>query len=192
MYRQHPAIAWMIVTLNQSINSMKLNINQRNWLLGIHIATGGLWFGTALCSVALALSMVLLLPGDALHGINLARSVMGQYIIAPAAVFSVITGVLLCSFTNWGFFKHYWVVAKQLTTLILIVVGSVWLESMTKEMMALSEAGRSQVLQNPDYLALQNTAILGGALQVLALLAVIMTSTIKPWGKRKAAQPLKR
>lgn len=170
---------------------MKLNVNQRSWLLGIHIATGGLWLGTALCSVALALSMVLLLPGDALYGINLARNVMGQYIIAPSAVFSVITGALLCSFTNWGFFKHYWVIAKQLVTLILIVVGSVWLESMTKEMMALSEAGRSQVLQNPDYLAIQNTSILGGALQTLALLAIIIVSTVKPWGKRKALQSSK-
>ena len=167
---------------------MRLRINQRNWLLSLHIATGGLWFGTALCSVALALSIVLLEPGDAIHGINLARNLLGQYIIIPAAVFSVITGVLLCGFTNWGFFKHYWVMAKQLVTLLLIVLGSVWLGPMTKEMTALSEVGRSQVLQNPDYLTLQTTVALGGALQTLALLAVIIVSTVKPWGKRKAVQ----
>lgn len=167
---------------------MKLSINQRNWLLSLHIATGGLWFGTALCSVALALSIVLLNPGDALHGINLARNLLGQYIIVPAAIFSVITGVLLCSFTSWGFFKHSWVIVKQITTLILIVIGSVWLGPMTKEITTLSEAGRSQVLQNPDYLALQNTVTLGGALQTLSLLVVIIVSTIKPWGKRKAVQ----
>lgn len=171
---------------------MKLSINQRNWLLSLHIATGGLWFGTALCSIALALSIVLPDHTDAIHGINLARNFMGQYIIVPAAVFSVITGVLLCSFTNWGFFKHYWIIAKQLSTLILIVLGSVWLGPMTKEMTALSEVGRSQVLQNPDYLALQNTVALGGGLQTLALLAIIIVSTVKPWGKRKAAQSSKK
>ena len=154
--------------------------NHRNWLLSPHIATGGLWFGTALCSVALAVSIVLLNPVDEIHGINLARNFLGQYIIVPAAVFSVITGVLLCSFTSWGLFKHYWVIAKQLATLLLIMLGSIWLGSMTKEMTALSEVGRSQVLQNPDYLSLQNTVTLGGALQTLALLAVIIVSTVKP------------
>ncbi|QUS62525.1 hypothetical protein IQE94_17905 (plasmid) [Synechocystis sp. PCC 7339] len=167
---------------------MRLKINQRNWLLSLHIATGGLWFGIALCSVALALSIVLLEPGEAIHGINLARNVLGQYIIIPAAVFSVITGILLCGFTNWGFFKHYWVMVKQLVTLLLIVLGSVWLGPMTKEMTALSEAGGSQVLQNPDYLTLQTTVTLVGALQTLALLIVIIVSTLKPWGKRKAVQ----
>jgi hypothetical protein len=171
---------------------MKLSINQRNWLLSLHIATGGLWFGTALCSVALALSITLLKPSNALHGINLARNVLGQYIIVPAAVFSVITGVLLCSFTNWGFFKHYWAIAKQIVTLLLIVLGSVWLGPMTKEMTTLSEVGQSQVLQNPNYLTLQSTVTLGGALQTLALLSVMIVSTVKPWSKRKAVQSSKR
>ncbi len=171
---------------------MKLSVNQRNWLLSLHIATGALWFGTAFCSVGLALSIVLLNPGDALHGINLARNFMGQYIIVPSAVFSVITGVLLCSFTNWGFFKHYWVITKQLITLLSIVLGSVWLGPMTKEITTLSEAGKSQVLQNTDYLALQNTVTLAGILQTLALLAVIIVSTVKPWDKRKATQSSKK
>jgi hypothetical protein len=63
---------------------------------------------------------------------------------------------------------------------------------MTKEMTALSQAGRSQVLQNSDYLMLQNTVTLGGALQTLTLLAVIIVSTVKPWGKRKAAPTSKK
>lgn len=171
---------------------MKLNINQRNWLLSLHIATGGLWFGAALCSVALALSIGLLSPGDALHGINLARNFMGQYIIAPAAVFAVITGVLLCSFTHWGFFKHYWVMAKQIATLVLIVLGSIWLGPMTQEITLLSESGQAQVLQNPDYLTLQTTITLGGVLQTLALLAIIIVSTVKPWGRRGAGRSLQK
>lgn len=164
---------------------MKLPANQRNWLLSLHIATGGLWFGTALCSVALAMSISVLDPDDALHGINLARNILGEYIIVPAAIFSVITGILLCSFTNWGFFKHYWVMTKQLATLILIVIGSVWLGPLTKQMTAISESGQPQVLQDSNYLSLQKIVTLGGALQTLVLLAIIVVSTVKPWGRRR-------
>lgn len=171
---------------------MKLKINQKNWLLSLHIASGGLWFGTALCSVALALSAGMLDAGNALYGINIARNFMGEYLIVPAAVLSVVTGVLLCSFTNWGFFKHYWVTAKQLTTLALIVVGSVWLGPLTKEMTMLSEAGQSQVMQDPNYLSLQTIVTLGGAFQTLALLAIIVVSTVKPWGRRKAVSTPKK
>jgi hypothetical protein len=59
---------------------------------------------------------------------------------------------------------------------------------MTKEMTDLSAAGRSPVLQSPDYLTLQTTVTLVGALQTLALLTVIIVSILKPWGKRKAVQ----
>jgi uncharacterized membrane protein len=166
---------------------MRLNINQRNWLLSLHITSGGLWFGTALCSAALALSLRALTNGDALYGINVARNLMGQFIIVPAAVLSVITGVLLCGFTNWGFFKHNWVMVKQLLTLISIVAGSIWLGPWTKEMTTISETARSQAWQNADYLRLENAVMVGGVLQTMVLIIIIVISTVKPWGRRKTS-----
>lgn len=166
---------------------MKLKIEQRNWLLSLHITSGGLWFGTALCSAALALSFRGLGSGDVLYGINVARNLMGQFIIVPAAVLSVITGVLLCSFTNWGFFKHNWLMVKQLLTLISIVAGSIWLGPWTKEMTTISEAARAQSWQNADYLRLESTVMVGGVLQTLVLIIIIVISTVKPWSRRKTS-----
>ncbi len=165
---------------------MKLNVKQRNWLLSLHIASGGLWFGAALCSVAIALGGSSLKDGDGLYGLNLARNLLGEFAIAPAAILSVITGVLLCAFTSWGFFKHRWVMLKQVMTLMTIVFGSVWLGPGTKEMTTISEVVRSQSLQNSHYLYLQQVVTIGGAVQTLVLLMVIAISTIKPWGKWKA------
>lgn len=166
---------------------MKLKVKQRNWLLSLHIASGGVWFGTALCSVALALSFRSLNDREGLYGINIARNLLGEFVIIPSAILSILTGVLLCAFTNWGFFKHFWVMVKQLVTLLLIVIGSVWLGPWTKEMTTISAAMRSHSWQNSHYLSLQNAVILGGALQTLALLLIIAISTIKPWGKRQAS-----
>jgi uncharacterized membrane protein len=165
---------------------MKLNVKQRNWLLSLHIASGGLWFGAALCSVALALGGSSLKDGDGLYGINIARNTIGEFAIVPAAILSVITGVLLCSFTSWGLFKHRWVMVKQVMTLILIAIGSAWLGPWTKEMTTISEVARAQSLQNFHYLDLQQAATIGGALQTVALSIVIAISTVKPWVKRKA------
>ena len=164
---------------------MKLNVRQRNWLLSLHIASGGLWFGTALCSVAIALGGSLN-DGDGLYGLNMARNLLGEFVIVPAAILSVITGVLLCSFTSWGFFKHRWVMLKQVTTLMMIAIGSVWLGPWTKEMTTISEGARSQSLQDSHYLYLQQVVTIGGVAQTLALLMVIAISTMKPWGKSNA------
>jgi uncharacterized membrane protein len=167
---------------------MKLHLKQRNWLLSLHIASGGLWFGTALCSVVLAVSFRSLADGDGIYGINTARSLLGEFVIVPAAILSVITGSLLCALTKWGFFKHPWVMVKQIITLVLIVIGSVWLGPWTKEMTIISDTVRSQSLQNSHYLSLNNTVMIGGALQTLALLILVVISTVKPWGKRKVDQ----
>lgn len=167
---------------------MKLNVRQRNWLLSLHISAGGLWFGTALCLVAISLGGCSLSDGDGLYGINIARSLLGEVVIVPTAVLSVITGVLLCAFTSWGFFKHRWIMAKQLMTLMLIVIGSAFLGPWTKEMAAISEVARAQSLQNPRYLDLQQVFTIGGAMQTLALSSVIAISVIKPWSKRKAIE----
>lgn len=167
---------------------MKLTVKQRNWLLSLHIASGGLWFGTALCSVALLLSFRSLNDSTGLYGINLARNLLGEFVIVPSAILSVITGAFLCAFTNWGFFKHSWVMVKQVTTLVLIVIGSIWLGPWTKEMTAISDVAKSQALQNLQYLRLQENVVLGGALQTLALLIIIVISTVKPWSRRNTAR----
>lgn len=169
---------------------MKLNVKQKNWLLSLHIASGGLWFGTALCSIALALSFNNLSNGDTLHGIDLARNLMGEFIIVPTAVLSVITGVLLCGLTHWRFFKHSWIIVKQFSTLTLIVIGSVWLGPWTKEMSDISATLQSQARQNLHYVSLNSISITVGVLQTIALLAIIFISTIKPWGKRNTTREL--
>lgn len=171
---------------------MKLKVKQRNWFLSLHISSGGLWFGAALCSVVLALKSQGLSDGGELYGIDMARSVIGEFIIVPAAIISVITGVLLCSFTNWGLFKHYWVMVKQLGTLVLILVGSIWLGPWTEEITEISHTLRLQALQNLNYLSLQSMILVVSALETLALLVIIIISTLKPWGRRKATQGLKK
>jgi hypothetical protein len=77
---------------------------------------------------------------------------------------------------------------KQVATLILIVIGSIWLGPWTKEMTAISEAAQSQVLQNSQYSALQENVAIGGALQTVALLSIIIISTVKPWSRRNTAR----
>jgi hypothetical protein len=164
---------------------MKLSVKQKNWLLSAHVAFGGIWFGTALCMVAIALSKRHISNGDELYGINSALKLLDDFVIIPSATLSLVTGGLLCWVTIWGFVKHYWVIVKWVATVTLIVTGTIWLGPWVNAMTAISQVERIQALQNPLYVFDQKAVLLGGTIQTFCLLAIIAISVLKPWGRRR-------
>jgi hypothetical protein len=162
----------------------KLSVKQKNWLLASHVAFGGIWFGTALCMIAIALSNRNTPNGDELYAINSVMKLLDDWVIIPSATLSLITGGLLCWLTIWGFFKHYWVIAKWIATVTLIVTGTIWLGPWTNAITAISAAERIQALQNPLYVFDQNGVLVGAIIQTSCVLAIIGISVLKPWGRR--------
>ncbi|MEC4814921.1 MAG: hypothetical protein SAK29_16820 [Scytonema sp. PMC 1069.18] len=163
----------------------KLSIKQKNWLLASHVAFGGIWFGTVLCMIAIALSNRNTSNGDELYAINSVMKLLDDFVIIPSAVLALSTGGLLSWLTIWGFFKHYWVITKWIATVTLIVVGTIWLGPWTNAMTAISEAERLQALQNPLYVFDQKAVLVGAIIQTISLLGIITISVLKPWGRRK-------
>jgi hypothetical protein len=166
----------------------KLNVQQKNWLVYAHIATAGIWFGTGLCMVIIALHNLKTTNGDELYILNTVMQLLDEVVIIPAATASLITGALLSGLTNWGFVKYYWVITKWIATLSLIIFGTFWLGPWTNAITSISQELRSQALQNPLYMFDDRATIMGGIVQTICLLALIAISVLKPWGRRKSAQ----
>jgi hypothetical protein len=163
----------------------KIKVKQKNWLLSGHIASGGIWFGTSLCMLLIALSNRSTPNGDELFAINSVLKLLDDFVIIPSATLSLITGGLLCWLTIWGFAKHYWIIVKWIATVTLIVVGTAWLGPWTNAITAISQTQRVQALQNPLYVWDQRALIIGAIAQTLSLLVIIGISVLKPWGRRK-------
>ncbi|RUT00987.1 hypothetical protein DSM106972_069930 [Dulcicalothrix desertica PCC 7102] len=163
----------------------KLSVKPKNWLLSFHVASGGIWFGAALCMVVVALFKGGKAGnGDELYAINYILKVLDDFVVIPSANLSLLTGGLLSWLTIWGFFKHYWVIFKWVATVTLIVSGTIWLGPWVNAMTSISEAERLQALHNPLYLFDQRGALIGGAIQTSLILVIIAVSVIKPWGRR--------
>jgi hypothetical protein len=96
--------------------SFKLNVKQKNWLVSAHVASGAIWLGTGLCLVIMGVKNVNAPNGDALYAINEICKFLDDFVIIPTATLSSLTGLFLCWFTNWGFFKNYWVITKWVLT----------------------------------------------------------------------------
>ncbi|MBW4458113.1 MAG: hypothetical protein KME55_38945 [Nostoc indistinguendum CM1-VF10] len=162
----------------------KLNIKQKNWLLFGHVASGSLWFGVALAMVLMTIANLNTSNGDELYAVNAMVKLLDDFVIIPMAITSALTGTLLCWLTVWGFFKFYWVITKWITTTALIVFGTFWLGPWTNSMTAISESERVKALINPLFMFNTQGVIVGGAIQVICLLAIISISIVKPWGRR--------
>ncbi|MBD0270174.1 MAG: DUF2269 family protein [Cyanobacteria bacterium Co-bin8] len=164
----------------------KLSVRPKNWLLSVHVISAGLWLGTVFSLVAIAIVKRNTANGDEIYAINSVLKFMDDWVVIPTAVLSLVTGGLLSWLTIWGFTKHYWVIVKWVATVTLIVTGTSWLGPWLNAMASISEAERLQALQNPLYVFDQRGVMLGGAIQVACLLAVVAISVLKPWGRRIA------
>ncbi len=98
---------------------------------------------------------------------------------------SLITGLLISLFTNWGFFKFRWVIFKWTATLAQIIFGTFWLGPWTDGATAIADLERGLALQNTTYLYDKQMAVIFGSVQLLLLLAQVLISAYKPWGKRE-------
>lgn len=162
----------------------KLSVKPKNWLVSLHVASGGLWLGAAFCIVATAIVKRNTTNGDELYAINSVLKFIDDWVIIPTAMLSLLTGGLLSWLTIWGFTKHYWVIAKWIATVMLIVTGTIWLGPWLNAMTALSDVERLQALHNPLYVLDQQRVIVGGLIQTSCLFAIIAISVLKPWGRR--------
>jgi hypothetical protein len=148
--------------------------------LTVHIVLSVGWVGAVAAFLALAFGA---LGGDAAvsRAAYLAMEVVGRCVLLPLSVGALVSGVVQSLATNWGLFKHYWVLVKT----VLTVVATVGL--FVHQLTAVAEGARLASAAAPAFptLALQ---ALGVQLRTDALLALLVLLTItaiavyKPWG----------
>ena len=162
----------------------KVTPKQKQWLIAAHVIIGSIWFGTAVCMVFISVLNRNTTDGNVLYALNSLLKDLDDFVIIPAATLSLLSGAVLCALTIWGFFKYYWVIAKWIATVALIVTGTIWLGPWVNAITAISEAERLSAWENPLYAFDRRGVLIGGAIQTVCILGIILISFVKPWGKR--------
>lgn len=160
----------------------------RKWLKFLHIVFSMSWFGGSLSLVAL---LFFIPQPESASDLVLQHIIfyrVATIIVATASVLSLITGLLLCWKTNWGFFRHWWVMIKLFVTILVIVFCIIVSGPAAEELIELSRTFGMQALHNEFYL---NEKMLVAIVQpvIFALLVFLgYLSVFKPWSKRKSVQ----
>jgi uncharacterized membrane protein len=108
--------------------------------------------------------------------------------IAPCAIGTLVTGLLLSWLTPWGFFKHKWVIYTFVVTILVTLVYLPLMLPLTDKLASLVDTGGLGALQNPEYIGAWNRIIIIQVVYLLLLISMIFISVIKPWEKRERAE----
>lgn len=123
--------------------------------------------------------------GDELYTYFRIMRLIDDMVVIPGAILTVVTGVIYGMFTNWGFFKHKWIIVKWILGIIIIIVGTFVFSPWLDQCLSLSDTMRDSALSDPYILQYTPLIAISAGVQSIALFFLIGVSVFKPWKKQK-------
>ncbi|TIX37119.1 MAG: hypothetical protein E5V19_08925, partial [Mesorhizobium sp.] len=98
------------------------------------------------------------------------------YVIVPLVLVSLVTGLVQSLGTNWGLFRHYWVLAKLLLNILVTVVLLLQLNLIGY----LADIAAETTFSSADLRDLRISPVIHAAGGLLVLLLPVALSLYKP------------
>lgn len=151
----------------------------RKFTLTVHLVVCVGWVGAVLAYLALAITALATTQIQTVRAAYPMMEVVGWTVLVPLALGSVITGLIQSLGTEWGLFRHYWIVAKLALTAIATTILLTHMPAV-KELSVLATQSTASIAtlgQRP----VQDLVHVTGGLTVL--LGITALSVYKPWGR---------
>ena len=177
-----PILSKSVIVSIQENNVLKLSTNGYKIVKIIHILSSSIWIGAGVIGLFL---LKVVLNKNNLSEILLAVHYIDLLLIIPANLTTFITGILFSKFTDWGFFKHRWIIFKYIINLIPIIGGVFIFAPSIINMLSIVDKLGEQALVDPSFVLSKN--IFTGAFIVILLLLIVAVclTVIKPkFGKK--------
>lgn len=160
----------------------------RKLMLMLHITFSVGWLGAVLAYIALATTGLVTHDTRMVKVVYPALELVGWYVIVPAALAALLTGLIQSLGSNWGLFRCYWVLVKFILTFGASIILVNHMPAVSKMTSAVNAGKLSGMDFETGRRALLVHAV--GGLSILIITTVL--SVYKPWGKiiyRLKAEP---
>jgi uncharacterized membrane protein len=153
----------------------------RKFVLTAHITFSVGWLGAVAGFLVLAIAGLTSHDVETARGVYLAMDLLYRFIIVPVGLAALVIGLVQALATQWGLFRHYWILVK-----FLLTVGAGFL--MLLHIIAVLKAATRMSAAAPGTLPSAELGPLGtqlvadSGLALLVLLATTALSVYKPWG----------
>jgi len=153
------------------------------FLLTAHIIVSVGWLGIVFAKLVLGIVAIRTNAPDVSDALYVSMEVV-NVAFPPAAIATLVTGVLLSLGTKWGLLRHYWVATKLALTVGVIVTGIALVGRLIRQSIS------AQSGQAVEYGTISGIASVPATLlislsvaHVLMLGVATVISVYKPWGK---------
>ena len=147
----------------------------RKFVLTVHLTFSVGWVGAVVAYLALGISAVTSQDAQTVRAAYIAMEVTGWFAIVPLALAALLTGLVISVGTQWGLFRHYWVVI----TLVLSILSTVVLLLHMPAVSSLARVAREA--DGADLGGLGGDLLHAGG-GLLVLLAITVLNVYKPRG----------
>lgn len=167
---------------------MIMSPGPRKFALTVHLTSSVGWLGAVAAYLALDLTVATSQDAQTLRAAYLMMALIASWVIVPAALGSLLTGLVMSLGTKWGLFRHYWV----LISLVLTLFATIVLLSETRQISRMAEIAAHPATSSDALRTLPNTLVhsVGGTvvLLVIQVLNVYKPRGLTPYGWRKQRQ----
>jgi hypothetical protein len=146
--------------------------------LTAHITFSVGWLGAIVAYLALAIAGLTVHDAQMVRAAYLSMELIGWYVIVPFSLAALLTGLVEALGTQWGLFRHYWILVKFLLT----TGGTIVLLRHMQAVSRMSGLAAETALSSADFRALRIQLVVHAAGGLLVLLAATTLSVYKPWG----------
>jgi hypothetical protein len=151
--------------------------NLRKLALTLHVIVSVGFPGAVACFFALAIAGMLSEDVQLVRAVYLAMDIATWLVILPLCLASLLTGLVSALGTNWGLFRHYWVLVKFLITVPSTLILLIHLQPVEE----MAEAAAQGIVSGEHFSAQLQLVVASGAALVVLLVATVL-STYKPRG----------
>ena len=157
---------------------MTMTLRLRKLALTAHITFSVGWLGAVVAYLALAIVGLTSRDAQMVRAAYLSMELIGWFVIVPFSLAALLTGLVQSLGTQWGLFRHYWILVKFLLTTGATIVLLRHMQAVSR----MSGVAAETTLSSADFRALRIQLVVHAAGGLLVLLAATTLSVYKPWG----------
>jgi hypothetical protein len=150
----------------------------RNAVLTAHVTSSVGWFGAVAAFLALAVTGLSSANPEIVRSVYIAMELVGWFVIVPFSLASLVSGLAQSLGTEWGLFRHHWIIAK----LFITVVSAVLLLVHMQPVGYVAQVAIQSSLASPDLDGIRVRIIADSGGAMMALFIATTLSVFKPRG----------
>lgn len=161
----------------------RLSQKKKSLLVAVHVISVASWIGGTLGMLLLGIYLQSADNGEQLIYTLASMEVIDENLLKYPALLTLLTGVLLSVWTQWGLVRHYWVTIKLVLTILTIMIGILFLNKWTASLADMIQDMGLASLHNGNFRSTWLDMIITSSFNLLCLFLMVFITYYKPFGK---------